>query len=283
LPAVTFTGAAIAVSVVAAVLAAIGAHRLAVHITGSTRAGLVFVAVWAGAPMAITYSMAYSEALFAACALWALVAVLERRWVLAGWLTIAAGTVRSTSGALIVAVVVVAVVYAVKHRTRAPLAAAALAPLGLALWLAFVARRVGHLDGWFRIQRQGWDSKFDFGVASWNFGWRSLTDHNGAMDTVATISMIVAVVLVVVLALWRRLPLVVWLYCAVAVALVVLEAGTMSSKVRLLLPATPLLLPFAAVLATRAPWWLRYGVLAGWIAFGAWFSAYSLTGWRYAI
>ena len=134
-----------------------------------------------------------------------------------------------------------------------------------------------------RIQRDGWDSKLDFGVASWNFGWRSLTDHNGAMDTGATVAMIVAVALVVVLVLWRRLPLVVWLYCALTVALVVLEAGTMSSKVRLLLPATLLLLPFAAALATRAPRWLLYGVLAGWLAFGAWFSAYSLNGWHYAI
>ena len=283
LPGVTFTGAAIAVSVVAAVLASIAVHRLAVDITGSPRAALLFVAVWAGAPMAITYSMAYSEALFAAFATWALVAVVERRWLLAGWLTIGAGVVRSSSAALVVAVAVVAIAVAVKHRDRRPLVAAALAPVGLGLWLAYVARQVGRLDGWFRVQQNGWDSKLDFGVASWDFGWRSLTDHNGAMDTITTIAMIVAVLLVVLHVVWRRLPFVVWSFCTLTVALVVLEAGTMSSKVRLLLPATLLLLPLTSVLATRAPAWLRYGLVAAWIAFGSWFSAYSLTGWHYAI
>jgi hypothetical protein len=70
--------------------------------------GLVLVALWAGAPMAIVLTMPYTEGLFVALAAWALVGVLEQKWWLAGVCTVFAGLVRSIALALIAVVVVAA-------------------------------------------------------------------------------------------------------------------------------------------------------------------------------
>jgi hypothetical protein len=50
----------------------------------------------------------YAEALFCALAIWALIALLERRWLTAAGLTILAGTVHSNAVALVATVAVAA-------------------------------------------------------------------------------------------------------------------------------------------------------------------------------
>jgi hypothetical protein len=52
--------------------------------------------------------MTYAEALFCALAIWALLALANGQWLTAGLLTLAAGTVRSTAVALILAVLTAA-------------------------------------------------------------------------------------------------------------------------------------------------------------------------------
>ena len=77
--------AALLVSAAAGVTAAYGLVRLAELVPeGSRRVGLLLVALFAAAPMGVVLSMAYTEALFCALAVWALVGVLRGQWVLAG-------------------------------------------------------------------------------------------------------------------------------------------------------------------------------------------------------
>ncbi|HWO66510.1 MAG TPA: hypothetical protein VNO31_41395, partial [Umezawaea sp.] len=84
LPGVETRGAAFTVSLVSGVFCAYGLFRLGARIRdGSPRAGLVLVALFAASPMAVVLSMTYSEATFCALAAWALVGVVERKWVLA--------------------------------------------------------------------------------------------------------------------------------------------------------------------------------------------------------
>ena len=91
--------AALLVTTLAGVVAAYGLVRLAELMPGgSRRAGLLLVALFAAAPMGVVLSMAYTEALFCAPAVWALVGVLRRQWLLAGLCT--AASTRASRGLL---------------------------------------------------------------------------------------------------------------------------------------------------------------------------------------
>ena len=104
---------------VAGLAAAWGLTALGMKLTGDPRISLLMVAIWAVAPSSTVLSMMYAEALFCALAIWALVALVSRRWLTAGLLTLAAGTVRSTALALILTVcaaALIAVIQAVRAR-----------------------------------------------------------------------------------------------------------------------------------------------------------------------
>ena len=109
--------AALLVTAVAGVVTAFGLVRLTDRLPGgSRRAGLLLVALFAAAPMGVVLSMAYTEALFCAFAVWALVGVLRGQWLLAGLCSAAAGLVRPTSSALALAVGLAALVAVVGRR-----------------------------------------------------------------------------------------------------------------------------------------------------------------------
>jgi hypothetical protein len=280
------TVAALAVSAGAGVAAAYGLVRLAETVpNGSRRAGLVLVALFAAAPMSIVLSMAYSEALFCALAVWCLVGLLRRQWLLAGMCSAAAGLVRPTAVALIAAVALAAVVAVLRGKQGwRPWAAVLLAPSGLLGYLAFVATRTGRWDGWFVLQRQGWDSGFDGGRATLRFAGRVLTTAPSVLE-VATVWLLAgALVLLVLCALdwWDGPAWPLLVYAAVVLALDLGSNGVMNSKARLLLPAFVLLLPVAIGLARRRTVVLAL-TLTTLAAFSAWFGSYALTVWPYAI
>jgi hypothetical protein len=173
LPGVTIVAAGLVVTAVAGLAAAGGLAALGLKLTGDPRISLLLVAVWAVAPSATVLSMMYAEALFCALAIWALLALVSERWLTAAWLTLAAGTVRSTALALIltlVAAALLAVVRAVRAgqpfaRWWRPLAAAALAPLGMLGYLVYVALATHRVDGWFWVEKHTCHMVFDWGRA----------------------------------------------------------------------------------------------------------------------
>jgi hypothetical protein len=144
--------AGLTVSLIAGVVMAFGLARLGELVPGgSRRVGLYLVALVAAAPMGIVWSMTYSEGLFCACAVWALVALLRRQWVLAGVCTALAGTVRPTAAALLLAVGGALLLVAVRRDPSGesgwrpkegwrPWAGGVIAPLGLAGYLLYVSR-----------------------------------------------------------------------------------------------------------------------------------------------
>lgn len=289
LPGVSLLAAALSVTVAAGVTCAYGLARLVRALPfGSPevrqRGGLVLVALFAAAPMGVVLSMAYSEALFCALAVWTLVGVLERRWLLAGVCCAAAGLVRPTAAALVVAVALAALVAGYRDRDRRPWAALALAPAGLLGYLGFVGWRTGRADGWFVVQEQGWKSGFDGGSSTLRFTVDTLATAPSVLEVVTVAVLTAAVVLLAIAALsWRRSaawPLLV--YATVVVAMGLGSDGLMNSKARLLLPAFVLLIPPALGLARRQPA-TAVAVLAGLTVSSAWFGAYSLTIWPYAI
>lgn len=285
LPGVSVTSAALVLSAASGVTCSYALMRIARALPWVARdrtVGLILVVLFAASPMAVVLSMAYSEALFCALVAWSLVGVLEGRWLLAGLACVAAGLVRVTAGALIVVVVAAAIVAIVRRRDGwRPWVGGLLAPLGLLGYLAFVANRTGELTGWFAVQQQGWDSKFDGGIATVRFGIAVLTTGRSVLE-VATVALLVVAVVLVVLCCRQRIgwPLIV--YGALTLAMDIGSNGLMNSKARLLVPAFTLLIPIAIGLAKR-----RRGtvitVLIGVTVASAWFGAYALTGWQYAI
>jgi hypothetical protein len=262
LPGVTIVAAGLVVVAVAGLAAAWGLTALGMKLTGDPRISLLMVAIWAVAPSSTVLSMMYAEALFCALAIWALVALVSRRWLTAGLLTLAAGTVRSTALALILticAAALIAVVQAVRaHQPFAPwwrapwwrpLAAVLLAPLGLLGYLGYVAVATHRLDGWFWVEKHTCHMVFDWGTSTLRVAKGTLL---GA-PSVAEVLVVAAIAAAALLTLWsltERIPVYLHVYTIVVVFLALTtSANWISSKPRFVLPAVLLALPLARLLA----------------------------------
>lgn len=279
LPFLGIVSSALLLNVVFGAIAACGVVRLARLAGYGPRVGLILVALWAGAPMAISMSMAYTEALFIALAVWALVEVLERNWAYAGLYCIGAGLTRSTAVVLIAVVVLAALVSLARGRESAlsSLTCVLLAPLGLLGYWAHVASETGSLTGWFGVQ-QGWHSELDFGRHTFEWVSKTLSTGTSVMDVGAVLILGIAAVLAA-LAGVMRLPWPLVLYGAGFALFVVSFSGLMAAKPRFIFPAAVvLLLPVAIGLAnrTRPTMLASVGVM---VLLGGWYSAYSLVGW----
>jgi hypothetical protein len=249
---------------------------------GSRRAGLALVALFAAAPMSVVLTMTYSEALFCALAAWALVGVLERKWILGGLSCAAAGLVRPTSAALVLAVGVAALVAVIQRRDGwRPWLCLVLAPAGLLSYLGWVAAKTGSLTGYFKLQNQGWESHFDGGLATLRFVVEALTHQLSVLEGVTILVISTAFVLLVV-GFRTKLPWPMLLYAIGVLLLVVGSDGMMASKARLLLPAFVLLVPIAVALAKRQTA-TAVLTLTGLVVVTSWFGAYAVTVWSYAI
>lgn len=272
--------AGVIVTTAAGVIAVPAILRIAEHVDPRPRVGLALVVLVAAAPMSVTLSMVYTEALFLAAATWALVGVLERRWLLAGTGTLIAGLTRSTAVVLI-AVVVAAAVWSM-WRDRAgwrPLAAVVLAPLGLLGWWTIVVVATGQT--WQAIELRGWNTRWDFGIETAQWIGRAATTEARTWETLAAAVAVAAVVLAALLI--RRVPWPLLAYGVGVVALAIGSSGLPFIKPRILLVAAPvLLLPVAVGLAKRHTSTL-VAVLGGYVLAGAWLSGYALTVWPHAI
>jgi len=289
LPGVTLVGAGLAVTAIAGLAAAWGITTLGMKLTADPRISLLLVAVWAVAPAATALETLYAEALFCALAVWALVALVDRRWLTAAWLTIAAGTARSTVLALIAAVEVAALaamVQAVRAREPIarwwrPLVAALLAPLGLLGFLGYVALRTHRLDGWFWIEKHTFHMAFDWGASTLQVLKGDFVDSPSVPEILVGLSLI-AGVLLMVWSLTERIPLYLHVYTVVVVVVaVVTSANWIGSKPRFMLPAILLALPVARLLAPVRTAVLvpLFGVLT---AVSTWFGLYLIVIGRWA-
>jgi hypothetical protein len=295
LPGVTIVAAGIVVTAIAGLAAAWGLTALGLKLTGDPRISVLMVAVWAVAPGSTVLSMMYAEALFCALAIWALVALVGRRWLTAGGLTLVAGTVRSTALALILAVcaaALIAVIQAVRARQPfarwwRPVAAALLAPLGLLGYLGYVALATHRLDGWFWVENHVCHMTLDWGVTTLRVVKGTLLGTPGvpgvgpAEPLILVVGAIIAAVLLTLWSLTERIPVYLHLYTIVVVTMALAtSANWVGSKPRFILPAVLLALPVARLLAP-----VRTSVLVPLIAVLAvattWFGLYVLViyGW----
>jgi hypothetical protein len=257
LPRISIVTAGLIVTAIAGMTAAWGLTRLGLKLTGDPRISLLLVAIWAVAPGSAPLSMTYAEALFCALAIWALLALANGRWLTAGLLTLAAGTVRSTAVALILAVLTAAaaaVIRAVREHQPftawwRPIAGALLAPLGLIGFLGYVAVATHRLDGWFWVERHVMHMTFDWGTSTLHQAKATLLGSPSAAQ-ILVVGTVIAAVLLMFWSLTERIPVYLHVYTVVVVVLAVTtSANWISSKPRFLLPAVLLALPVARLLA----------------------------------
>ena len=274
-----FMMAAILVSLLAGVAMTAGAmtiaHRMGADRWGRAAAGILVSA----APMSITFSMPYTEALFGALAFWALVALIDRRWGWAAGLVLLLGGIRLTAVALIAVFGLLVLLRARSDwRAWASLAATPWLLIGYVAWASWHTREAG---GYFGIQAQGWHSSFDFGAATVRWVWEVVTTGTDAGYFLTIAVMLVSVAALI--AARERVPAVVWWFAAILMSTVLLSDGIMHSRPRLLLPAVILMLPWGLRLVDRLPRWGSALAGVAWVGFGAWYSAYMLAVFEWAI
>lgn len=283
MPGIGYHAAALVVSAAAGLIAACGITRLALRVDGRRPVALTLVALWAGAPMAIVFSMAYTEALFIALAVWSLVGVLERRWALAAACCAFAGWARPTASVLIVVVVLAALIAVWHNRDRWEAAICAIcAPVGLLTYWGHVALVTGRLDGWMWIEQTGWNTGFDAGAAKLEFVARTLAEGSSVMEVVAVLTLLGGIVLLTHL-IRQRVPWPLAAYAGGVLLLIATSSTLPMGTARFVLPAMcVLLLPLARHLAARRPMAMLTGIGA-WVLLGSWYSAYALAAWPFAI
>jgi hypothetical protein len=252
-------GAGMTVSVIASFVAALGVYAVAKRL-GGHRTGLVAAGLWAVWPGSGTEWSGYSESLYTALAAWACHAVMSRRWLTAGLLTCAAGLCRPTAVAL-VAALAVAVALSLRRRedgVRRPLAAVAVAPLGLFGYLAWVNYRMGDINGYSKLQDGAWAHKFDWGVHTFNVLTSIPVGHFDYLfampfEDVIGVCVVLMVPVLTVLLLRLRPPAVLVVYTVLSYLMVMTTQQYFGNVSRYLLPLFPLFVPLALAMS-RLRW-----------------------------
>jgi hypothetical protein len=205
------------------------------------RATLLFVF----SPGAYVLSWAYSEALLLALSIGCLLALVRRRWFIAGLLAAGATATRPNAVVIVLCCLVAAVPVARRERTWKPLVAPVLAPLGIALYFGYLWARTGVVDAWFKVEHDIWRSKIDYGARLYDFLDRFVHHPiRDSSDMLVGVTTILAIAGLVVMFTSRRLPVTYKLFGLGMLLLPVLSAELLM-RPRWLFTAFPIVLGVA--------------------------------------
>jgi hypothetical protein len=260
-----FPVAGLIVSVLAGAASAVGVWALAARVCDRRVADRA-VALYCFFPGAMTFAILYSEPLAVAIASAVLLALVERRWLLAGIIG-AAGTAERPTLLLLVAVSGIAAIQAIWGRREwRALLAPALTPLGILAYFGYLGHRYHDYAFWFWIEKKGWNQHIDWGVHT--FHMVLLADAKTAHYRIFNwllIIMFVAAVAGVAMMIAARLPLPVSLFAILVLSLTVITYGQ-STKPRFVWAAFPLFIGAASKLP-RVLFWPVLIVSAAGLAF----------------
>jgi hypothetical protein len=120
----------------------------------ATRATLLFAVF----PGTFVFSLAYSEGIVLTCIALGLIALLERRWWVAGLLGLLATATSPIALAFVLSCAWCAGWAAWRDRSVRPLVAPILAPLGFVAYMVWLWRHTGVLNAWRLTEQGGWHS-----------------------------------------------------------------------------------------------------------------------------
>jgi len=206
------------------------------------RAAILF----AFSPGAFVLSLVYAEGLLVLLSAGALLALLERRWLLAGVLAALASATRPNATAVALACAWAAGVAIWQRREWRALVAPVLAPVGMLAFFVFLWWHSGEAFMWFRVESQGWGERIDLGWYNLSIVGHVITDplHN-PNNIVLVVSMVSAIVLMVVL-VRAKLPAVFNVYAISGLCLVL--ASHINARPRFIFVAFPIVIALAKVI-----------------------------------
>ena len=245
---------ALLLSAVTGATAVYGVGRLARHLGGDgagQRAALLFAVF----PGTFAFSLAYSEGIVITCVSLGLLALLARRWWLAGLLGAVATAASPVALAFVASCLWCAGREVVKERRYGALVAPLLAPLGFVAYMAYLERHTGTLAAWRLTERGGWKSypslKYPFEIV-WAFLHNPISPTlTGQILFFGTVAAVVGVVLMV----REHQPVAVLLYgiCALVSAAVSQPVGL---RPRFLMLAFPVVIALGTRYEGRTHRWL---------------------------
>jgi hypothetical protein len=213
--------------------------------TVADRAAVLF----AFSPGAFVLTLVYAEGLLVLLSAACLLALLDRRWVLAGVLAALAGATRPNATAVMLACAWAAGVALWKNREWRAALAPILSPLGMLAFFVFLWWHTGETLIWFRVESQGWGEGIDLGRS--NLGvfadlfTRPLHNPN---HLVLAASMVTAVVFMVIL-VRAKLPGVLNVYTLTGLGLVLISH--INARPRFIFVAFPIVIALAKATTRR--------------------------------
>ena len=221
-------GSLLFVSAIAGLLATVLLWALVANLRNGRAADRATL-LYAAFPGAFVWSMVYAEPVLAVFAISCAMALLGRRWWLAGLLAAIGSASRPNAIVLALPCVWAAGAAVWYRREWKAIVAAALAPIGWLAWLAYIGVWTGEPGAWFRIQREAWGETIDFGyrtlgrvknVALWLLQGTELRMN----EIMPTFGLVLVVLLIIAMWKWRP-PILLWLSALGIVGLASVSAG----------------------------------------------------------
>jgi len=208
------------------------------------------VALWCLFPGSYVLSMVYAEGLTVLCAAACLLALLRRRWLVAGIAAALAGATQPDALVLVACCGWAAVADIRQRREWAALLAPAVAPLGAAAYLVYLWARTADPLAWYHIQARFWHGQVDPARSTVALVARFVGHpaDPGAAVAVAGLAFLAAAILAV--RRWRP-PAVVSIF-GLGVVAAALASGPIGARPRFLLAAFPLVVAVARLVPRRA-------------------------------
>jgi hypothetical protein len=262
--------AGLVISLIGGLIATLLIQRLASGWWGESagrRAAVLFCLF----PGSVVFSMVYAEGIMIPLAIGCILALQNRRWLLAGVLAALATASEPEAAVLIVVCAASAARELYRRgwrdpRARRSLLAPLLAPLGLIGVLAFMWSWTGSPTAYFTTQHYGWKERFDL-LALPHLAIKLAHDISFAHFNHPTINLnwpvglIGAVILVVLLALMLRIrgtiSLEAWLW-TLGISFIAVTSEWVPPNPRLLITAFPAVIVPAYYLRRRAFGWLLF-------------------------
>jgi hypothetical protein len=251
----SYAAAGLVVQILAGAASAVGVWAVAARVRDRRVADRA-VMLYGFFPGAMTLAMLYSEPLAVALSAAAILAMLNRRWLIAGIIGAAATAERPTLVVLVVIFGIAAVQAIWTRREWSATLAPALTPLGVVAFFGYLGYRYHDYKFWFHVETDVWNEHVGWGEHTFRVVlWLDPATEKAKVFNAVLIIMFVAAVVGIAMMVAARLPIPVTLFGVLIVALSVISPAQ-STRPRFVWTAFPIFIG-----AAKLPRFLYWPVL----------------------